>query len=136
MPRLIAVGMATISLLAAVLIVGCGSSHGSSAGSCAELSPAQYLARARVIFVGIMLAGRTADVGGVRVLVSPARVRVMRYLKGGGPGIVTVATGVTSGNAVNEDGIEPQAGQSWKIYTLSQRMPYQTSICDGSKATG
>jgi hypothetical protein len=129
--------MATISLLAAVLIVACGgSSHGSSAGSCAESSPAQYLARARVIFVGIMLAGRTADIGGARVLVSPARVRVMRYLKGGGPGIVTVATGVTSGNTVNEDGIEPQAGQPWRIYTVSRRMPYQTSICDGSKATG
>ena len=137
MPRLLAARMAMILLSAAVLIVACGgSSHGSSGASCAALSPAQYFARARVVFVGIMLTGRTADVGGVSVLVSPARVRVARYLKGGGPGVVTVATGVTSGNVVKQDGIEPQAGQPWKIYTLSGRSPYQTSICDGSKPTG
>ena len=137
MPRLLAARMAMILLSAAVLIVACGgSSHGSSGASCAALSPAQYFARARVVFVGIMLTGRTADVGGVSVLVSPARVRVARYLKGGGPGVVTVATGVASGSVVNEDGIEPQAGQPWKIYTLSRRMPYQTSICDGSTPTG
>ena len=133
MPRPPTACMAMTSLSAAVLIVACsGSSHGSSGGSCAALSPAGYFARARVVFVGTMLTGRTADVGGGSVLISPARVRVTRYLKGGGPGVVTVATGVASGSVVNEDGIEPQTGQPWKIYTLSRRMPYQTSICDGS----
>lgn len=80
-----------------------------------------------------MLAGRTADLGGHRVLVSPARVRVIRYLKGGGPSVVSVVTGVAAGNVVAEDGIEPQTGQLWKIYALSPGMPYQTSMCDGSK---
>jgi hypothetical protein len=80
-----------------------------------------------------MLAGRTADLGGHSVLLTPARVRVTRYLKGDGPNVVSVATGITSQNVVNEDGIEPLAGQHWTIYTRSRRMPYQTSICDGTQ---
>ena len=137
MLRPLAACMAMISVSAAVLIGACGaSSQGSSGGSCAALSPAQDFARARVVFLGTMLPGPTADLGGASVLVSPARVRVTRYLKGGGPGVVTVVTGLTSGSVVNEEGIEPQIGQLWKIYTLPGRMPYQTSICDGSKPTG
>jgi hypothetical protein len=80
-----------------------------------------------------MLAGRTADLGGHSVLLTPARVRVTRYLKGDGPNVVSVATGITSQNVVNEDGIEPLAGQHWTTYTRSRRMPYQTSICDGTQ---
>ncbi len=87
-----------------------------------------------MVFVGTMLVGGAANLGGHSVLASPARVRVSRYLKGAGPGVVTVATGVTSGgNVVSEDGIEPLAGQQWMIYTRSRRMPYQTSLCDGSR---
>ena len=133
-----------LSLLVAALTVACGSSSHvssenssdeSSGGVCASLSPSRYFAGARVVFMGTMLAGRTADLGGHRVLVSPARVRVTRYLKGSGPDVVSVATGVTrDGSVVNEDGIQPLAGQHWKIYTRSQRMPYQTSVCDGTRA--
>jgi hypothetical protein len=46
-----------------------------------------------------------------------------------------VETGITKdsgGITGNEDGIEPKPGQRWKIYTPSQRMPFQTSICLGS----
>jgi hypothetical protein len=33
---------------------------------------------------------------------------------------------------VAEDGIEPRAGERWKIYTQSRRQPLATSICAGS----
>ena len=128
---------ALLALPLAAVIAACGSpSHQSSAGSCAADTAAGYFARARMVFVGTMLAGDTADLGEHSVLVSPARVRVTRYLKGHGPDVVSVTTGVTSQNVVNEDGIEPLAGQHWKIYTQSRRMPYQTSICDGTKPAG
>jgi hypothetical protein len=129
---------ALLALPLSAVIASCGSppSHQTSGGSCAADTAAGYFARAQVVFVGTMLAGGTADVAGHRVLVSPARVHVMRYLKGHGPGVVSVTTGVTYQNVVNEDGIEPLAGQHWKIYTQSPRMPYQTSICDGTKPAG
>jgi hypothetical protein len=89
-----------------------------------------------VVFTGTMLPGPTADLGRHRVLVSPARVLVTRYLKGHGPKIVTVATAVAragdSGTVVSEDGIQPRAGQHWTIYSSSPRVPYDTSICGGS----
>jgi hypothetical protein len=59
----------------------------------------------------------------------------MRYLKGRGPSTVEVRTAVTITNrgvTVAEDGIEPQVGEIWKIYTDSHRQPFDTSICGGS----
>lgn len=136
-PRHVTTWAAILALPFAAGIISCGSSsQGSSSGSCASDTPARYFAGARVVLLGTMLPGRTADLGGHHVLVSPARVRVIRYLKGDGPRVVSVVTGVTAGNAVIEDGIEPVAGQHWKIYTQSQRTPYQTSICQGTKPTG
>ena len=61
---------------------------------------------------------------------------VARYLKRGGPREVTVRTAVVRidrhGVSVAEDGIEPQAGERWKIYTDSGRPPFDTSMCAGS----
>ena len=51
----------------------------------------------------------------VVVIRSPAKVRVSRYVKGDGPEVVRVVTGVVSANFVNAEGIEPQAGQRWFI---------------------
>jgi hypothetical protein len=86
------------------------------------------------VFVGTTLTGSTVILGGRSVLLSPARVRVSHYLKGAGPHVVSVATAVTGGgHVVSEDGIEPRAGQQWTIYTRSPQMPYQTSMCDGSR---
>ena len=113
-----------------------GSDTGTSAGSCAAATSSEYFAAARTVFTGTMLPGPTADLGGHRVLVSPARVRVTGYLKGHGPKIVTVVTAVAragdSGTVVSEDGIQPWAGQHWTIYTSSPRAPYDTSTCGGS----
>jgi hypothetical protein len=113
-----------------------GSGTRAAAASCAALTPAQQLAAARVVLDGVMQAGPTTLSGGWRVLASPARVRVIGYLKGHGPGVVEVQTGSAiagGGVVVNEDGIEPVAGQSWRIYSDTAREPFATSICAGSR---
>jgi len=126
-------------LLAAT--AGCGGSGAatvSSGGACggpASPSASQYLASATVAFVGVMLPGADAEVGGSKVRTSPARVRVVHWLKGRGPSVVTVKTGVvrnSAGVAENAEGLLARAGQRWVIYATSKRMPYQTSACFGS----
>jgi hypothetical protein len=130
-----------IGLGFALFLAGCGSVQVAAtparettavAASCAGLSPAQQFATARRVFVGVMLPGPTARAG---VLSSPARMRVERYLKGHGPQIVRVDTALTiesDSTGLAEDGIEPRAGERWKIYTRSLRQPFATSICLGS----
>jgi hypothetical protein len=111
---------------------------GSSA-SCAGLTPRRQYADARIVVIGSMLSGPTVRLDGRGVLTSPARMRVARYLKGTGPSVVTVRTGVSkSGNrvTVTEDAIEPAAGQRWRIYSNSRHQPLETSICAGSRRFG
>lgn len=126
-------------LVLGLLLAGCGTARvqATSVGqtgataSCAALSPAQQFARARLVFVGVMLPGPVAQRG----LTSPAKMRVERYLKGHGPGTVSVRTATSiRGSAVTvaEDGIEPQAGERWEIYTVSRSQPFDTSVCGGS----
>jgi hypothetical protein len=128
--------LAPVVILAAAACSGpAGSGHVSSAGGCGGGSTPDYLAGATVAFTGIMLPGATVKTGSGDVLVSPAKARVIRYLKGTGPPVVTIETGVRkSGGEVitNEDGIEPAAGQRWTIYASSPHYPYQTSVCMGS----
>src|SRR5215469_9315414 len=123
-----------------VLMTACvGSAHISTGhgAACASLSPAKQLADAQIAFLGTMLLGPTVKLGGQQILLSPARVRVTRYLKGTGPAIVSVITVAShAGDTANAEGIEPQPGQRWTIYTSSSHMPYQTSICDGSAPAG
>jgi len=135
------------TLVAGVLVAGCGAStaptssvaparHGAVAASCVGLSPPQELAIAHLVFVGRMLPGASTELGNREVLGSPATVRVLRYLKGNGPRRVKVKTGVSitnSGIAVGSEGIEPQVGELWKIYSGSRRQPFDTSICGGSR---
>jgi hypothetical protein len=134
------------ALAAGVLIAGCGGSKTSStlvaparytavAASCAAASPAQQFAMARLVFVGRMLPGPSTSLDRPRVLGSPATVLVVRYVKGSGPRTVKVTTAVmitNRGVTVDEDGIEPQIGEIWKIYTDSRHPPFDTSICGGS----
>lgn len=133
-------GVVALTLVLAAL-AGCGGtgtttiSSGGACGGPASPGASQYLASAAVAFVGIMLPGPDADAGSGKVLTSPARVRVVRWLKGSGPPVVTVTTAVTrnsAGVAENEDGITPRAGQRWVIYATSRQMPYQTTVCSGS----
>jgi hypothetical protein len=120
-----------------------GSGNGTSgtgAALCAAMSASAYLAGARAVFIGTALGGPAAEASSAGgVLLSPARFHVIRYLKGSGPPVVTVQTALTSQGSVmadGEDGIQPRAGQRWKIYTTSLHMPYLTSICDGSCVLG
>lgn len=91
---------------------------------------------ARLVFLGQMLPGASTALDGRQVLGSPATVRVLRYLKGSGARRVKVTTAATitnKGVTVAEDGIEPQVGEIWKIYTGSRHQPIDTSICGGSR---
>src|ERR1700726_1817047 len=95
-----------LSLLTATTIAACssggagtggagtGGAGTAEGGSCAVVSPSVYLAWAKIVFVGVMLPGPTVSMGQGDVLTSPARVRVVRFLKGDGPGVVTVVSGV------------------------------------------
>lgn len=44
-----------------------------------------------------------------------------------------VHTAVLANGVVAEDGIEPQTGEWWRIYTNSEHGPYDTNICIGSR---
>jgi hypothetical protein len=126
-----------------LVVAGCGIStarrpasvSGGSSASCAGLSRAQEMKHAKVVIEGIMLAGPTVLTGSSRVLMSPARVHVLRYLKGNGPSVVRVQTGVSrrgSGVEVTEDGIQPRSGERWILYSSTHFEPYTTSLCGGS----
>lgn len=144
----------------AALAVACGSASGAStagspgsggnssgggttsgggtggAASCAYFTQPGYLAMARVAFVGTMLPGRTIN-GPHGLLVSPARVRVARYIKGSGPAVVTVETAVSpSGDGIGAEGIMAHPGQTWKIYSTSGHLPLETDVCSGSRVVG
>lgn len=126
-------------------VAGCASATSSHAGappsatsgiaaSCA-LSPAQAIRRAPVEFIAIALAGRSASgasASGGDALISPARMQVLRWLKGHGPPVVAVQTGIGGSGRVSEDGIAPHHGERWRIVSMSRRRPYPTSACLGS----
>lgn len=109
----------------------------SSAASCAGGTGAQERAHARLIFDAIALSGRSAPQSGT--LLSPARFRVSRYLKGHGPTVVMVQTAVTAGARDGEyteaeDGLRPHVGQRWRIYGQRTRSGViTTTICAGSR---
>jgi len=133
--RQLTAGIVLLLPVTALMTACAGSAHLSTGrgAACASLSPAKHLANAQIAFLGTMLPGPTVKLGGQQVLLSPARVRVTRYLKGTGPATVTVTTAIShTSDTANAEGIQPQAGQRWTIYTSSRHMPYQTSICDGS----
>jgi hypothetical protein len=104
-----------------------------STASCAGLTRGQQLAAARLVFSGRFLVGPTVRLDGRDVLVSPARMRLSRYIKGRGPKLVRVTTAVTARRLIAEDAIEAQAGERWVIYTDSRHGPYETSTCGRSR---
>lgn len=69
-------------------------------------------------------------------LLSPASFRVVAYDQGQGPGEIKVQTALTerSGSLVGlEDGINPRAGQTWRLWgTFGPDGVLQTSICSPS----
>jgi hypothetical protein len=75
------------------------------------------------------------------MLLSPARFRVVRYLKGRGPRRVRVQTALRK---VDGDtymwtsvGIDPRAGERWRIYGFrAKNGVVRTSSCAGSGRLG
>lgn len=113
-----------------------GASSGTgTAASCVGLTRSQEFAAAKVVFDAVMLPGATAP-GTNGILASPARARVISYLKGMGPVAATVQTAIQTapGGAtrLNEDGIRPRSREHWRIYASNTTAPYATSICLGS----
>lgn len=107
----------------------------SSSASCVASNSSQQFAAAKAVFDGVILPGPVAP-SASGALLSPARVRVERYLKGHGPAVVSVQTGMSAKGQVTseaEDGISPGAGQRWRIYATGTQQPYPTSICAGSR---
>lgn len=103
---------------------------GLARASCIAMTPAQQRARANVIFEGRALESATTT--GVQ------QFRVSRYLKGGGPLIVRVATGEVrhagGGGVVTSVSLHILRGERWRIFAQgSARRVLHTSVCDGSK---
>jgi hypothetical protein len=124
----------------ALSVTGLGAAACSGLGNTStQVSCAVGTTGASVIFEGVVMPGPVATVGGHSVALSPARLQVTHYLKGDGPTIVMVSTGVSGKNGVvtvTEDGILPIVNQTWKIYATSVGQPFQTSICAGSHVIG
>jgi hypothetical protein len=109
----------------------------SASARCLASSERQKFERAEVVFVAIAMPGPNARRG---QLLSPARFRVVRYLKGRGPNVVRVQTGLSRRGRVLthiSEGIDPRAGEVWKIYgTRSSSGVVRTSTCAGSRRFG
>lgn len=126
MRRLILVGVVVAALAAPA----------SASALCVASSERQSFERANVVFVGIAMRGPQAN----GRLLSPARFWVVRYLKGTGPKIVPVKTGLSRKGRVltsSSVGIDPRAGEPWKIFgTRSRSGVVRTSRCSGSRRFG
>jgi hypothetical protein len=102
-----------------------------ASASCISSTEAERIAGVPIIFEGVALEGPTAT--GVQ------QFRVTRYLKGAGPGIVSVATGYRvdprSGMALPSSiSITAEAGSAWRIFAAHGRTEglLETNTCTGS----
>ena len=114
---------------------------GHAAGAtpaCPAITETQALAAADVVFDGIAQPG-PAEASGV--LSTPARFSVIKYLKGSGPSVVSVAGGPTAegGGTVllTSAGVEVRSGEEWVVYAKGEpASTVETSICYGTHAAG
>ena len=117
--------LSLIGVLTAALLLAA-----TARASCVPVTAAEQRARADVIFDGLALEGPTAT--GIQ------RFRVIRYLKGRGPGIVRVNTGTIrradgSGSTTSVS-LVVKRGERWRIFARgSVRKILQTNLCDGSR---
>ena len=121
-----------LPVLAAVALIG-GPTASSQSSACAVQTGRQLSTRARLIFDGAALRGPTYR----GELLTPARFRVLRYRKGHGARVVRVQTGIRKlphgVYAMVGEGIDPHAGEHWRIYgRLGRNGVVQTGFCSGS----
>jgi hypothetical protein len=101
---------------------------GGARAMCVPATDAERLAAADAVFEGLVVRGPDA----------PARLKVLRYIKGKGPKELSVETestrnpdGTTTSTSV---GIRPLPGETWLIYGLGIRKgAVITSSCAGSR---
>ena len=103
---------------------------GSAAASCLPQNAAEQRARATVIFNGVALEGPTAT--GVQ------RFRVNRYLKGSGPKVVRVATGVVrnpdGSGSITSVSLMVKRGEHWRIFARGKAAKVlESNQCSGSR---
>ena len=101
---------------------------GVARAMCLPATDAERFAAADIVFEGLVVRG----------LYSPARLKVLRYIKGSGPSELSVKTGskrnrdgtITSSSI----GIRPHPGETWLIYGLGTlKGAVITSSCAGSR---
>jgi len=117
--------LTALSAAAALLVLAAADAH----ASCALVSASDRWKLAAVIVDARAVEGPTAT--GVQ------RFRVLRYLKGGGPAVIRVATGVAhnpDGSWVGfGEGLFVHRGERWRIFARgSSGGILRTSVCDGS----
>lgn len=102
---------------------------GTARASCIPQTEEQQTARADVIFLGTALEGPTST--------GKQRFRVEEYVKGSGPAVVAVSTGVVrnadgTGSVISVS-VVASAGERWRVYA-SRRADdvLETSVCAGS----
>ena len=110
------------AIVLVTLIPGC------ARAMCLPATDAERLAAADAVFEGLVVRGPD----------SPARLKVLRYIKGKGPKELSVETGSTrnrNGTMTSTSvGIRPLPGETWLIYGLGTRKgAVITSSCAGSR---
>jgi hypothetical protein len=108
---------------------------------CRPQDPGTSRARADVVFDAVALSGPAV----AGRLLSPARMQVLRYRKGGGPRTVAVTTGLRdelTGLSIGTEGeFIPEPGETWRIYGRLRGTPSRvrrgeavpTSVCFGTR---
>jgi hypothetical protein len=112
----------TAALLFVMLIPGI------TRAMCLPATDAERLADADIVFEGLVIEGP----------LSPARLKVLRYIKGRGPAEFAVETGNTRNPdgtiTLSSTGINPHPGEAWLIYGLGTvGGAVITSSCAGSR---
>ncbi len=121
-------GFRTAVLFAAVAIALIAAEVSSA--SCLPQTAAGQRARASVIFEGFALEGPTPT--GIQ------RFRATRYLKGTGPRIVRVATGVIrkadGSGTITSVSLQIKRGERWRIFARGKpKYVLESNQCSGSR---
>lgn len=116
-PRAVAVALVLVILM-----------PGVARAMCLPATDAERLANADIVFDGLVIRGPF----------SPARLKVLRYMKGSGPTELLVETGSRRNSdatiTASSTGISPHPGETWRIYGLGTvKGTVTTSACAGSR---
>ncbi len=135
---LLAATMALVPLFALVSDAPATAAFAAGGPTCPSISAAQAFARADVVFDGVAQIGAVTTTG---YLSTPTKFKVVRYLKGTGPAVVTTAGGPRTGGGIGfisleSAGLLVKAGESWVVYGKGDPSGVvETSVCYGTHQT-